>query len=143
MEAPLESRTRSLMIRQTRLPPSITSINVVSSTELEVAFDEFVTEATAETTGNYSIDGGITVSTAERDDTDNTLVRLTVSTLTSGETRTLTVNGVEDLSGNAASGATGDFEYIETEAAVAGDIVINEFLPLPNDGGSLPNAEFH
>ncbi|MEQ9022814.1 MAG: lamin tail domain-containing protein, partial [Pseudomonadales bacterium] len=104
-------------------PPSITSISVVSNTELDVTFDEVLEETSAEAIGNYSIDGGITVSTATQDNTDNTIVHLTVSTLVSGDIRTLTVNGVEDLSGNATNNETIQFEYIETEEAGVNDVV--------------------
>ncbi|MEP5105087.1 MAG: lamin tail domain-containing protein [Ekhidna sp.] len=123
-------------------PPAISSISVISSTELDVSFDELLEETSAETTANYSIDGGITVSTATRDASDNQLVHLTVSALPSGETRTLTVNGVEDLSGNGVVDGTIEFEYIETEAAVEGDVVINEFLASPSATSTIPNAEY-
>ena len=123
-------------------PPAISSISVISSTELDVSFDELLEETSAETTANYSIDGGITVSTATRDASDNQLVHLTVSALPSGETRTLTVNGVEDLSGNGVVDGTIEFEYIETEVAVAGDVVINEFLASPSATSTIPNAEY-
>ncbi|WP_425390017.1 lamin tail domain-containing protein [Ekhidna sp.] len=122
--------------------PSISSISVISDTELDVSFDESLDETTAETTGNYTIDGGITINTASLDETNNELVHLTVSTLPSGETRTLTVNGVEDLSGNATSNATIDFEYIETEPAAVNDVVINEFLASPSSSSSIPNEEY-
>ncbi|WP_420316856.1 lamin tail domain-containing protein [Ekhidna sp.] len=123
-------------------PPSISSISVISSTELDVTFDEPLEETSSETIGNYSIDGGITISTATLDASNNQLVHLTVSTLPSGEIRTLTVNGVEDLSGNAASNATIDFEYIDTETAELNDVVINEFLAAPSSTGTIPNAEY-
>ncbi|SNT41045.1 Lamin Tail Domain, partial [Ekhidna lutea] len=123
-------------------PPSINSISVISATELEVTFDETLEETSAETAANYTVDGGITVNTAARDESDNALVHLTVGTLPSGEIRTLTVNGVEDLSGNAVINATIDFEYIETEIAVANDVVINEFLASPSSSSTIPNAEY-
>ncbi|SNS54726.1 Lamin Tail Domain [Ekhidna lutea] len=122
--------------------PSISSISVISATELEVTFDETLEETSAETAANYTVDGGITVNTAARDESDNALVHLTVGTLPSGEIRTLTVNGVEDLSGNPTSNATIDFEYIETEIAVVNDVVINEFLAAPSSSSTIPNAEY-
>lgn len=114
-------------------PPTIASIAVISNTQLDVSFDEVLEESSAETTGNYSIDGGISIVSAMRDDTDNQLVHLVVDPLVSGQVRTLTVNGVTDLSINAISGGTIQFEYIETEVAVSGDVIINEFLSNPVD----------
>ncbi|MFK7954231.1 MAG: lamin tail domain-containing protein, partial [Ekhidna sp.] len=123
--------------------PTISSISVISSTALEVTFSETVQESTATVAGNYAIDGNITVSSAERDSDNNSLVHLVVSELVSGDTRVLTVNNVSDLSGNAVSAnSTISFEYIETEEATIEDIVINEFYASPNTDSSLPNAEF-
>ncbi|MEM7296690.1 MAG: lamin tail domain-containing protein, partial [Bacteroidota bacterium] len=123
-------------------PPSLTSVVVISSTELDITFDEPVEQTSSEDDMNYSIDGGITVTAATRDGSDNSILHLVVSSLTSGIVQTLTVNGVEDLSGNAAVDETGDFEYIETEAAVANDVVINEFYAIPDEESGIPNAEF-
>ncbi|MEQ9402594.1 MAG: lamin tail domain-containing protein [Cyclobacteriaceae bacterium] len=125
------------------IAPTIASISVVSSSALDLTFDEPVEEITAETTDNYLIDGGITIGSAVRDDTDNSLVHLTVPALVSGEIRTLTVNGVTDLSSNAISAnSTIDFEYIETEEAAIGDVVINEFYAIPDEESNLPNTEY-
>lgn len=111
-------------------PPSIESIAVISNTELDVTFSEVLDETSAESTSNYSIDGGITITSATLDVSDNQLVHLVVSALVSGEIRNLSVNGVEDLSGNAASDSE-QFEYIETQEAVVGDVIISEFLSNP------------
>ena len=123
--------------------PLILSIDVISSLELEVTFDEPLEVSSAEIMDNYSIDGGITVDGVTRDDDDNAIVHLTVSTLPSAVTRTLTINNVTDLSGNAiATNSTIDFEYIETEEAEVGDVVVNEFHANPTDESMIPNAEF-
>ncbi|GAB4251335.1 MAG: hypothetical protein Tsb0034_30350 [Ekhidna sp.] len=123
-------------------PPAIASISVTSQTELTVQFDEPVEEISAETLSNYSIDGGITVVSATRDDADFTLVYLVTSSLQSGTSRTLTINGVADFSGNVTNDLAVVFEYIETTEAVEGDVVINEFLPTPSETSGLPNSEF-
>lgn len=111
-------------------PPTIESITVISNTELDVSFSELLDESSAEISTNYSIDGGIGVISADLDASDNQLIHLVVDPLVSGEVRILSVNGVEDLSGNLASDSE-QFEYLETEEAVAGDVIINEFLSNP------------
>ncbi|MEP4498378.1 MAG: lamin tail domain-containing protein [Ekhidna sp.] len=110
--------------------PQIESINVISMTELDVTFSEVLEESSAETSANYSIDGGVSINAVALDDMDGSLVHIVVSPLVSGEVRTLSVNDVQDLSANSASD-TEPFEYLETEEAVAGDVVINEFLSNP------------
>lgn len=124
-------------------PPAIMGIEVVSSTELDVSFTEPLQASTGNVVGNYTIDGGILVSNANRDNVNNQLVHLTVSDLVSGDTRTLTVNNITDLSGNAiVSNSTIDFEYLQTEEAIPGDIVINEFYAAPSSESTIPNVEF-
>ncbi|MEP2376465.1 MAG: lamin tail domain-containing protein, partial [Ekhidna sp.] len=114
-------------------PPTILSVTVISNTALDVAFDEVLAEASAETSTNYSIDGGISVISAMRDASNNQLVHLTVDPLVSADLRTLTINNVTDLSGNAIANGTAQFEYIETAEAEVGDVIINEFLSNPID----------
>ena len=123
-------------------PPEILSISMISSTELAISFSEMVEETSSENAGNYSIDGGISVEEAVRDSEDFSLVHLQVGTLISGETRTITISGVEDLFGNAISNASVEFRYIETEDATEFDVVINEFLADPTPSIGLPDAEF-
>lgn len=110
-------------------PPIISSLAVISNTELDVLFSEVLEETSAENIINYSIDGGISVITATLE-ADRQVVRLIVDPLVSGVIRTLSVSGVEDLSGNVVSDSD-QFEYIETEEALLGDIIINEFLSNP------------
>ncbi len=110
--------------------PSIASVTVISNIALDILFDEVLEEASAENIANYSIDGSITVTSATLDVANNLLVHLVVDPLTSGEVRTLSVNGVEDLSGNVAVDSE-QFEYLETQEAEVGDVIINEFLSNP------------
>ncbi len=123
--------------------PIISSIVIISSTELDIIFNEPIDKTTSESILSYAIDGGIAVTTAIRDENDNSIIHLAVTPLVSGEIRTLTINDVQDLSGNVImDNSMVDFEYIETEEAVAGDVLINEFYAIPNDEAGIPNAEF-
>jgi chitodextrinase len=92
--------------------PQITSVPDTNDPyALAVIFDEQVDSVTAETTSNYSISGGITVNSATLA-TDGLTVYLGTSEL-SATTYTLTVNNVEDLSGNAiAANTQATFDYI-------------------------------
>jgi hypothetical protein len=72
-----------------------------TTTTLDVEFSENVEEITAETAGNYSVSGGITVSSATRMDPDSSRVRLSLSgSPVLGTGYTVTVLNVEDLDGN-------------------------------------------
>jgi hypothetical protein len=109
-------------------PPELMSATAVSETQVDAFFNEDVEETSAETPGNYTISGSITVSAADRDVTNNALVHLTVSPLTSWVTYVLTANNVEDMNGNVMTDAdTVEFMY----QVQIGYVTITEFMPNP------------
>lgn len=75
--------------------PQIVSLQAVSETQLDINFSEPVAQITAEVTGNYAIDQGITISQAVLDANLMT-VHLNTSKHTRGVVYTLTVNNVTD-----------------------------------------------
>ncbi|MBU1937975.1 lamin tail domain-containing protein [bacterium] len=111
-------------------PPELSSAQAMSGTQVDVYFNEFVDETTAETVTNYSIDNGIgTPSAAVLDGVNGALVHLTVSLLTPYTDYILTVNNVEDLNSNViAPNSTVGFSYI----IELGDVIITEFMPNPD-----------
>lgn len=86
------------------IPPDTTPPTIISTSgscianEVTVVFSEDIDQATAETDTNYTLDNGVTVSSASRTATDT--VTLTTSALTDLTTYTVTINNVEDLAGN-------------------------------------------
>lgn len=91
--------------------PTITSMGQMSDSTLLVFFNEPVQEASAETPGNYTVDA-LTAVASVRDPAHTEQVLITVRNIPAGS-RTLTVNGVADLDGNIATGATRNFTYID------------------------------
>jgi hypothetical protein len=121
------------------------SLDVISSTQLDVRFDEALDETQAEITNHYTIVGIENPITADLDTVDNRLVHLTfLYPFPNGELLTLSVFEVEDLENNAMDPAqTLDFSYYEPNRY---DVVINEIfadeippIPTPNP---LPAHEF-
>jgi len=125
-------------------PPTIASATAISTTEIDVLFDEAVDQTTAETTTNYSYaPGGSTINSAVLDGINPALVHLTVAgTLANGTTYTLTVHNVEDLEGNAITTENEDFAFLISEIPVWGDVVINEFVCDPTPVVGMPEVEF-
>lgn len=124
-------------------PPLIQSLEAISATQVDVAFNEDVDQTTAENASNYSLDGGVSVSSAQRDAVDNSIVHLTTTALVNGQSYNVTVNNVEDLNSNVvATNTQAMFEYLITEEAEAEDVVINEFHASPGSGSAIPDAEF-
>ncbi len=124
-------------------PPTIDGVVVIDAQQVDVLFDEPVAQASAETALNYVLDPPIGISTAVRDALDVSKVRLTLSTpLQNGITYTITVNGVEDLSGNATDNASESFLYFVSDEPAYRDVVINELMVDPNPPLGLPDAEY-
>ncbi len=92
-------------------PPSIAYVSPAGPTALLVTFTEPVEAVTASNAANYGIPG-LTVNAAARDSVFLAQVLLGVSPMSEGP-YTLTVSGVEDLFGNAASGAVHPFAYVD------------------------------
>lgn len=81
------------------IPPVVSSAAASNATTVLVNFSEKVSAATAAVASNYTISNGISVSTAALN-TAGTQVTLTTTAHTAGQTYTLTVANVKDVSGN-------------------------------------------
>ncbi len=93
------------------VPPSVLAVGEMSDSTLLVFFSEPVEETSAETASNYVIGTNVAVN-AVRDPAHTEQVLITMRNLTAG-TKTLTVNGVSDLTGDIAFGATRLFNYVD------------------------------
>lgn len=124
--------------------PTITSTTVISSTQLDVLFNESVDLTTSQTLTNYSANNGLgNPTSAVRDGSNLALVHLTFATpFTSGLTNTLTVINVQDFSSNAITSATSNFTYFAPVVAVFKDVIINEIFADPTPQVGLPLTEF-
>ncbi|KAB2858829.1 MAG: lamin tail domain-containing protein, partial [Flavobacteriales bacterium] len=125
-------------------PPAIDSVVVVNTTNLKVYFNETVDLTTAQNPLNYSVDNGLgNPISATRDVVDSSLVHLTFSTSFGNNIlNTLTVNNVEDLSGNTIINAIKTFMYVVMVVPNYRDVVINEIHADPTPQVGLPDAEF-
>jgi len=124
--------------------PTLDSLIVLNSTQLDAYFNEPVDLTTAQTLTNYSVDLGIgTPSIATRDAIDSSLVHLTFTTpFTNGQNYNLTITNVEDTATNAITSIVQPFTYIVIITPNAGDVIINEIFADPNPQLGLPPEEF-
>lgn len=125
-------------------PPALVSVTPISSTELQVLFNEPVSLTTAENAANYLVDNGIGQPvTAVRDLTDNAQVILSFSDdFIDGSIHTLTITAMADLSGNVAPLLVGQFFYWEDNTPVPGDVRINELMPKESPSVGMPLNEW-
>src|SRR5690554_1029572 len=94
-------------------PPNLSSVTPISSTVLEVLFDEGIDQTTGEDVLNYSVDGGIGNPVSVQQDASNlALFTLTfASPFNVGSIYTLTANGVEDVDNNVMATQNETFVY--------------------------------
>lgn len=125
-------------------PPTVSSVTVVSGTQLSVLFDEPVDVTTAQTASNYVVNNGIgAAQSAVINGGNPSQVDLTfTTTFTQGITNTLTVSNVEDVANNAMTTSNHDFVYFVAVPAVYGDVIINEIFADPSPQIGLPSGEY-
>ena len=88
------------------VPPKITRVGAGSVEAVTLTFDEPLEKASAETSGNYTLSGGVTVSKAVLGGSLSNVVRLTTSPMTINSTYTVTVGGVKDRFNNSVPAGT-------------------------------------
>ena len=125
-------------------PPAVVNVEVISGFDLDVYFNEPLDETSAESISNYTVGNGVeNPVTAVLDGGNPSLVHLNFTTeFTSGQANTLSVNGVQDVVGNAMSNQDLPFTYFFVEIPQQYEIVINEFMADPSPTVGLPNVEF-
>jgi len=124
-------------------PPTVLSASIIAVDQVEVLFSEPVDETTAEDPNNYTVIPFNGVTTAVRNGLDPAKVTLLLTAaMVNGNTYTLTVNGVQDLAGNASVNSSTDFAYVVPIAAEFRDVVINEIMADPTPTVGLPDVEF-
>lgn len=123
------------------IPPSIQSAMATSSSTVDVLFDEPFDKASAGLFSNYSANKGLGMPVSIIVDTHNpSLVHLIFENkFANGEVYTLTLNGIQDLSGNVMSNGIATFSFYVPQQY---DIVIDEIMADPSPQVGLPNNEW-
>ncbi|MFY8136639.1 MAG: lamin tail domain-containing protein, partial [Flavobacteriales bacterium] len=123
--------------------PELVSATAISSTSVDVLFNEPLNEAAAELTANYTIQGNVNPSSATIDATNTALVHLTFANPFPANTDiTLEVTDIEDLNGNTLTSAQTIFNFFIPASANFRDVVFNEILADPTPAVGLPEVEF-
>ncbi|MDE3182791.1 MAG: lamin tail domain-containing protein [Bacteroidota bacterium] len=121
-------------------PPEIVSATAISSSKVDVFFNEPL-ESSTNIFSNYSANKGLGMPDSIIIDAQNSsLVHLVfANSFTNGYNYTLTVNGVKDLSGNAINNATISFSFYKPQQY---DVVIDEIFADPSPEVGLPGYEW-
>ncbi len=126
------------------IPPTMNSVQVINSTQLDVLFSEGVTTVTAQNISNYTINPALAITSATINGTNPALVHLILTTpFTNGTTYSLSSQNIEDMSGNSSILQSLNFTYLVADVPAPGDVIINEFMPKETPViGTLPPSEY-
>jgi hypothetical protein len=123
--------------------PTLISILTVNQSTISLSFNEPLDQASAQVIGNYSANNSLGQPQTATLSNGDSLVTLTFSSnFVLATNYTLTVNGVEDLAGNAVSNQSEQFAYLVFDTPSERDVVINEIFADPTPVVGLPEAEF-
>ncbi len=126
------------------IPPTIVNVNAITSTQLDVEFNELVEINSAQTLTNYLVNNAIgNPISAVRDVSNPALVHLTFnSSFVNTSSYSLTISGVKDASFNSVNSALHLFTYMAPISISYKDIVINEIFADPIPVINLTTTEF-
>jgi len=122
-------------------PPEILSAKLENDQQIRLIFSEIPKASDAENTDNYLLLPDNINPTAISQNNE-ALLLIFNEAFQSGLAYELQVSGISDAAGNTMEDFVFDFNYMETEIAAAGDIIITEFLADPTPSVGLPEAEF-
>jgi hypothetical protein len=101
----VQSRTAQLSVITDIFPPTVSGVSG-SPNKVRITFSEPIDPVTATQTGNYTLDGGVSVNSAIVDPNDARTVILTTTAQTLRTRYTLTINGVKDRFNNTIAAGT-------------------------------------
>lgn len=123
-------------------PPSVSTVSLINSTQVDIYFDETVDITSAQLINNYTLSSLGNPMTAVIDALNKKLVHLTFAQrFLSNTTYTLTTNNVADSAGNSMT-IPNISNFNTPYYAVLNDILINEIMIKPSTALGLPNKQY-
>lgn len=123
-------------------PPEISNAFIASSDSIRVIFNERVDSVQAKNTANYTLSPMISIAEVT-EFSGNSLTIVLSTSLTDGETYTLTIEDQEDIFGNMQASLSVELEFTEFSSAVFGDVIVNEILYRRASSGSEEFIELY
>ena len=124
-------------------PPILSSLRVISSTELDLPFNETLDPISSQLVSNYSANNTLGNPATAELQADQKTVRLTFTkSFTNGIQNQLTLSGIKDLLGNEMSSTTQNFLFFQPTPTKNKDLIITEIFADPSPQIGLPDAEF-
>ena len=122
-------------------PPRLEELNVLNYNKIQLDFDEVVDNVFALDANNYSLDHqvGNPMYVEYNGNSRSSVILSFANTIQEGVDYTLTINRIQDLSGNIAEGIQITFKHYDVHE---NDVVINEIMADPEPVVGLPAYEY-
>lgn len=121
-------------------PPSLVAATATSPTTIELEFNEPVQVPAS---NQLSIDGGVGAPSNVAVGSSPSHLSLSLgSALVNQQTYMVSVDGIQDLNGNAGAMESASFTFFNVQAPETNDIIVSEIMADPNPVIGLPAAEF-
>lgn len=114
-------------IEQDEKPPVLESAFIASADSIRLIFDERIDSVLATDISNYSISSSLSIAETANYNGDRVTLVLSTS-LSNGDSFTITVRNQQDIFGNTLTSATTDLEYTVFSPVNRRDVIINEIL---------------
>ena len=119
--------------------PSVTIVNVNSTTSLNIQFNEAIDVSTL-VSGNFNVGDTIAVSSVTINDPFGTNIDLTLaSAVNRGTLQSLNISGVDDCSGNELNGSE---NFVIGAIPTSNQLLITEIMSNPSPPVGLPEREY-
>jgi hypothetical protein len=130
-------------IIQDTAPPVLSSIDVISSTEINLLFNEELDPASAQTNSHYGVANGIgNPSSAVLQADQKTVTLIFNLPFANGVQQQLSLSDVKDLLGNSMPGTNRLFLFFQAFSINSKDIIVTEVFADPSPQIGLPDTEF-
>lgn len=124
-------------------PPTLSSIQVLSNTQLSLLFNESLNTASAQTTSHYLVSNNLgNPSKAELQSDEKTILLTFSQPFSNGVSHVMDIHGVQDLVGNAIVPVSQSFLFFQAMTVNAKDIILTEIFADPSPQVGLPETEF-
>lgn len=119
--------------------PTLTLATAENETSVFITFSEAMETGGLSIANNYNFNNGVSISTINVLES-NQQVRLSTSSLSTNTAYTLTLNNLQDCSGNALSENT--ITFFLGESPTFNEVLITEIFADPEPSFGLPNSEY-
>ena len=125
-----------------RIPPVLSSMTVVSNTQMRLQFSEAIAAAVATNVQNYQVSNNVGQPDVAVLETGNQVLLSFNPGFANGVINQLSVSGIKDLSGNLMAPRSLDFRYFKPGLPDFLEVVVTEFMADPDPALALPASEY-